>query len=234
MTLLTGDNADNQQANEAHWVDQLLDGERVDPNSGHVDADSLTGAGCGLKSAADLAAEAPRYTGIQDYDDYVQTGSFYDPDQPYGGFAGFPAYPGLMDRAQLPFQATGLDVPSYIAAGNHDFLVQGNEASNAALNGVAMGCIKPLLPTLNPGDPAALLMQTMLNPTASMIVPPDRARHQITKAEYRQAFAGPGSSDAHGFGYVDQSELSASAGAASYYAFSPPRTATSTTRSTCG
>ena len=37
-----------------------------------------------------------------------------------------------MDKAQQAFTAAGLDVPSYVAFGNHDALVQGNAAANAA------------------------------------------------------------------------------------------------------
>ena len=81
-------------------------------------------------NAANLA-EAAKYTGVQDYDDYDEGPNpyFYDPDDPQGYWAqqGWPAYPGLMDRAQLPFTPAGLNVPSYVTNGNHDGLVQGNE-----------------------------------------------------------------------------------------------------------
>ena len=73
-------------------------------------------------TAANLA-EAAKYTGVQDYDDYDEglNPYFYDPDDPQRpvGATG-PEYPGLMDRAQLPFTAAGLDVPSYVTNGNHD------------------------------------------------------------------------------------------------------------------
>ena len=49
-----------------------------------------------------------------------------------------------MDRAQQPFAAAGLAVPSYVAFGNHDALVQGNQAANAAFEQVATGCMKPM------------------------------------------------------------------------------------------
>ena len=56
----------------------------------------------------------------------LESGRFYDPDRPSGAFAAWPSYPGLMDRAQLPFEAAGLKRPSYVAFGNHDGTVQGN------------------------------------------------------------------------------------------------------------
>ena len=81
------------------------------------------------------SAAPQNYTGVQDFDDYLEgpTPQFYDPDSPAGPFGDWPLYPGLMDRAQQPFQAAGLTVPSYVSVGNHDGLVQGNAAANAAL-----------------------------------------------------------------------------------------------------
>ncbi|MEA2168495.1 MAG: hypothetical protein QOF76_1795, partial [Solirubrobacteraceae bacterium] len=221
FTLLTGDNADNKQANEAGWVDRLLMGGRLDPGSGVVDDASMAGAGCGLGDRAKLAAEAPLYTGVQDYDDYLQNGTFWDPDVPLGQFAAFPSYPGLMDRAQQPFMATGLRVKSYVAFGNHDGLVQGNLAANSTTSGVATGCVKALTPTLNPSDPVALIMDAMIDPAGSLIVPPDPERREVDKADYRKMFAGDGQADQHGFGDIDPAERKASDGAASYYSFAP-------------
>ncbi|MEA2241595.1 MAG: hypothetical protein QOD24_1151 [Solirubrobacteraceae bacterium] len=41
LTITTGDSADNQQINETRWVVQLLEGGRLDPNSG------VEGGACG-------------------------------------------------------------------------------------------------------------------------------------------------------------------------------------------
>ena len=62
-----------------------------------------------------------------------------------------------MDKAQQAFTADGLDVPSYVAFGNHDALVQGNAAANVAFEQVATGCLKPIGPVSNPENVAALL-----------------------------------------------------------------------------
>ena len=68
------------------------------------------------------------------------------PDEapPGGGpYAAFPRYPGLLERAQQPFTAEGLDVPWYIARGNHDGLIQGNAPASADLfRSIAVGCLK--------------------------------------------------------------------------------------------
>ena len=42
-----------------------------------------------------------------------------------------------MDRAQLPFEAAGLNRPSYVAFGNHDGTVQGNLYALQALDELA-------------------------------------------------------------------------------------------------
>ena len=194
FAILTGDNADNSQRNETEWVRTLLDGGRLDPNSGSAEA----AASCmGVDPA-----EAARYTGVQDYDDYFAVDDFYDPDEPAGLFAQWPSYPGLMDRAQRPFDAAGLNVPSYLVPGNHDALVQGNQAANAAFAATAVGCVKPM-GSANSGG------------VTPIMVPPDPARAPVTKAEYRELMS------EHGLGLVDADELEASGGAASYYSFSP-------------
>ena len=94
FSLLTGDQADNQQFNETRWVRDLLEGT-VDPinfNSGLSDPADYTpaklakmgltcaefvaqegveaGATTPEAAAAAAAAEGARYTGVQDYDDY--------------------------------------------------------------------------------------------------------------------------------------------------------------------
>ncbi len=138
------------QRNEILWTRALLEGGALDPNSGSAnpaDWDALAHPSCAAypPTAANLA-EAARYTGVQDYDDYDEGANpyFYDPDSPQAAWADWPAYPGLMDRAQLPFQAAGLDVPSYVTNGNHDGLVQGNQDGNAAFEDIATGCFKAL------------------------------------------------------------------------------------------
>jgi metallophosphoesterase (TIGR03767 family) len=208
LTITTGDSADNQQINETRWVVRLLEGGRLDPNSG------VEGGACG--ALAGPPGEAARYTGVQDDQDVLESGRFYDPDRPSGAFAAWPRYPGLMDRAQQPFDTPGLDRPSYVAFGNHDGTVQGSLHALQVLDDVARGCLKPLAVT---GVPT--LGALLTSPLRTIVVPPDPYRGFADRPTYKALHATGQQADAHGFSYVDDAELRASRGQAAYYAFSP-------------
>ncbi|HWN72516.1 MAG TPA: hypothetical protein VNN15_01780 [Solirubrobacterales bacterium] len=231
FTIDTGDSTDNQQLNETLWVRTLLEGGNLNPNSG-VDKNTYSNPLC-PNFLVPGAAEAARYTGVQDYNDYVEGvfPEFYDPNTPKGVHAAWPKYPGLMDRAQQAFTASGLKVPSYVAFGNHDALVQGNAAANAAFEQVATGCLKPIGPVSNPENAAALLAE-LLNPTnllASILtspqntifVPGDPNRRFVSKKQYKDVFKGGSQKDGHGFGLIEPAQETASKGAAGYYSWSP-------------
>src|SRR5918997_386252 len=101
-----------------------------------------------------------------------------------------------MDRAQLPFQAAGLDVPSYVTNGNHDALVQGNENGEAAFEDVALGCFKALGSTAvpRPGQPPdGLDPSLLLTPSAAhMLVPPDPLRRFMDKRQIKAEYGANG------------------------------------------
>ena len=213
--VMTGDLADNMQRNEAEWVVKLIEGGTLDPNSGSAVGD--TGA-----CPAGAPLDDPRnYTGVQDYDDYGGSPAFYDPDTPSGSYAGWPAYPGLMDRAQVPFEAEGLKVPSYSVFGNHDGLVQGNEDAVRSFEDIGTGCVKPYSPATT--DFASGLDPTFLTTVAStsFFVPPDPNRQFVDKAQFMALHRTGKQPDAHGFASVSQAEAEASSGAAAYYSWSP-------------
>jgi 3',5'-cyclic AMP phosphodiesterase CpdA len=231
FTIDTGDSADSQQLNETQWVRTLLEGGTLDPNSG-VNKATYSNPLCpGLLVPG--AAEAARYTGVQDYDDYIEGPSpeFYDPDQPAGAHGAWPKYPGLMDRAQQSFTADGLDVPSYVAFGNHDALVQGNATANAAFELVATGCLKPIGPVSNPENAAALLASLfnpanllgslLTSPQNVIVVPGDPKRQFVSKKQFKAVFEAGSQADGHGFDFIDPAQESASKGAAGYYSWSP-------------
>ena len=231
FTIDTGDSADSQQLNETLWVRTLLEGGSLNPNSG-VSKATYSHPLC-PNLFVPGAAEAARYTGVQDYDDYIEGTfpEFYDPDVPKGVHAAWPKYPGLMDRAQQAFTASGLKVPSYVAFGNHDALVQGNAAANAAFEQVATGCLKPIGPVSNPENasallasllnPANLLASFLTSPQNTILVPGDPNRRFVSKKQYKDIFKAGSQKDGHGFGLIEAAQESASKGAAGYYAWSP-------------
>jgi metallophosphoesterase (TIGR03767 family) len=211
LTITTGDSADNQQINEVKWVVRLLEGGRLDPNSG-VDSAACTALGA-------PPGEGARYTGVQDDNDVLESGRFFDPNRPSGAFAAWPRYPGLMDRAQQPFEAAGLRTPSYVTFGNHDGEVQGNIHALQGLDDVAKGCLKPL----SISGLASFLGFATTTPGRTVVVPADPDRGFADRPTYKALHATGHQRDAHGFAYVDAGERSASRGQAAYYAFSPRR-----------
>jgi metallophosphoesterase (TIGR03767 family) len=231
FTIDTGDSTDSQQLNEALWVRTLLEGGNLNPNSG-VNKATYSNPLC-PNLFVPGAAEAARYTGVQDYQDYIEGPfpEFYDPNSPKGPHAAWPKYPGLMDKAQQAFTATGLSVPSYVAFGNHDALVQGNAAANVAFEQVATGCLKPIGPVSNPENasallaalfnPVTLISSFLTSPQNTILVPGDPNRRFVSKKQYKDVFKAGAQADGHGFGLIDAAQETASKGAAGYYAWSP-------------
>jgi metallophosphoesterase (TIGR03767 family) len=241
FALNTGDMADNQQLNEVRGVIQLLDGGTIDPFAGDPVTDQ-----CGNLPAETIArlnadVAARRYTGLQDYDDYrdapaIRQQPYWDPDEaPPGGagpFADWPRYPGLLDRAQQPFDAQGVQVPWYTARGNHDGEITGNLPATFALARTLSTACQKVFPgeALDPNTlkgksdseiAAEFSNPDFVNKALSQLrpVPPDSDRRFVPTEEYKQLHNTGDHS--HGYGYVDKKELKASNGAAPYYAFSP-------------
>jgi metallophosphoesterase (TIGR03767 family) len=232
LALLTGDHADNQQHNEAVWVRQLIEGGTpLTPNSG-IKSDYSE---CRPENQAELLAretageipDEPTYMGVQDYDDLgFKAPDYYDPDEPFGDDYGtFPTWPGLMDRAQsLTFTPVGLrrngtPVPTFIANGNHDGLVQGNEDAIGPFEDLATGCFKvaqstsalPIGPNPDPNQ--------LFSPAIGFAVRPDGpGRHFLDRVQLKRVYSSGTQADGHGFGYVDPVELAASGFSATYWA----------------
>jgi metallophosphoesterase (TIGR03767 family) len=223
FALTTGDNADNQQYNENVWVRQLLEGGvPLTPNSGiksnYDQCSSISDAALTLRDWTGEPNE-PTYTGVQDFrDQSANTRDFYDPNQPQGQFVEWPRYSGLMNRAQQTFTPAGLrrgttPVPSYLANGNHDGLVQGNQAASSSIESIAVNCFKPLVPSVEFGS--------IIGALTGSYTRPDVNRRFVDKAQLKAVYAAGTQTDAHGFGLVNSTQNTASRGAASYYAWDP-------------
>jgi RTX calcium-binding nonapeptide repeat (4 copies)/Calcineurin-like phosphoesterase len=233
LGLLTGDQSDNQQYNETVWVRQLIEGGApLTPNSG------LKGdySECPPASRAELIAremsgeipDEPTYMGVQDYDDLgFQAPDYWDPDEPFGDqFGTWPMWPGLMDKAQSQtFTPVGLrrgdtPVPTYVANGNHDGLVQGNEDAIRAFEDIATGCFKIAASTstlpIGTEDPNP---NTLFSPGVGFAVRPDEpGRRFVDRVELKRIYSAGIQPDDHGFAFVDPAELQASGFSATYWA----------------
>jgi len=174
--VVTGDLIDNAQRNELDEALAILRGGRVDPNSG-----------------------APGYQGVQaasDPDPY-----YYRPD------VDPPRHPGLLARAERRFESPGLQAPWYPVVGNHDLLVQGNLTPSARTNAIATGNRKILALSsaalravqglrLTPAVVARLLQHGL--PGASVRVPADPRRRELTPAEALAALRRASGHGGHG------------------------------------
>ena len=238
LTINTGDSADSQQLNETEWVRTLLEGGNAQPGQRHRPRRPPTIPVCAAAGAAGVdrrrrrAGELHRRPGLRRLPGGRRAAVLRPGRSRPARSRPGPQYPGLLDRAQQPFDAAGPRRPLLRRVRQPRRPRPGQRGrERAATRTVATGCVKPMSPlgrrttrsrgALGALDPATLSDLLSSDPTRSRLVPPDPNRQYVSKAQYKDVFEGGTQADGHGFGLVDPAEEQASGGAAGYYAWSP-------------
>ena len=125
-------------------------------------------------------------------------------------FSCWPKYPGLLDRAQQPFAAAGLErsLLRHLRQPRRRSC-RATRPPTRRFERVATGCVKPISPAVSDPDtfagalaaldPATLQQLLTTDPTSVALVPPDPQRQYVSKAQYKAVFEAGTQSDGHGF-----------------------------------
>jgi metallophosphoesterase (TIGR03767 family) len=181
IAVMSGDAIDNAQRNEMATFMSLMAGGMVTPRSGGPELESV---------------QSPAWP---DEIFWKPDGGAYGRDR-FRIDHGFPHLPGVLDRAQRPFQAAGLEVPWIGCHGNHEELCQGVGVVNLELAALMAGGRKAI--AVGQGiEPDSALELFVRKPQAFMAGPtvavtPDASRQPLGAAGFVDAYVAAGG---HGF-----------------------------------
>ncbi len=190
FVISTGDSGDTMQANEITNFINVLDGTKVTPNP------------------------IGRYVGVQD--DYLAYNyeSYYHPNEAPPGVSddnykvqyGYPNFNDILIDAANSFCATGLKVPYYSIAGNHDNTLLGNfslgfytmltlfdQIATGKIPGLGSKLVESMTPVMAEMFAKALQMQdanqvlAILNNSQLREVPPSNKRAHYMRADFINA-----------------------------------------------
>ena len=208
LTITTGDSADNQQSNETQWVVALLEGGRVDPNSG------VEGGACGALAGPRRRGRAlHRRAGLRRR---ARVRPLLRPQPAVGRLRRLAALSGADGPRPAAVRGGRPEAPELRRVRQPRRHRPGQPARARPARRVARGCVKPLSLAGLSGLGALLT-----NPAARSSCRPTRGAASPTGRPTRRCTRPAARRDAHGFAFVDDAELRPRNGQAAYYAFTP-------------
>ena len=171
----------------------------------------LTRLGCPPADAPRSPRRPPKYTGVQDYDDYPESGTLLRPRRARRAVRGVARVPGPDGpRAAAVRRPPAWTSRATSRSATTTASCRATRTRSRPFDAIATGCIKPIVARSRHGPGRALTGDAAAAPTRPRRCSsrPTRDRAPVTKPQYRRARFGR---RRHGFAHVDAAELQASA-----------------------